>query len=274
MNVWLFVPGHDQRKIPKALSSDADAVIIDWEDAVPAGQKDVARIQTRAALATTSPTRRVIVRINQPRTPYAADDIAALTDLALGGVMLPKVEAAADLLIEDLLKLNLPLIPMIETARGVEYALEIARAHPLVERLVFGALDFVADIGGQWTPDGEAFLYAQSRVIIAARVAGLAETLGGVYPHVHDLEGLKREALKGRILGLRGKTIIHPAHIPIVREALRPTPEEIAEAKQIIQAFAEAVADNRAALMINGRFIDPPVVRWAEQILQAAAQQN
>jgi citrate lyase subunit beta/citryl-CoA lyase len=273
MNVWLFVPGHDQHRIPKALNSDADAVIIDWEDAVPAGQKDVARVQTRATLASVSPVRRVIVRINHPRTPYGPGDMAALADLPLGGVMLPKVEAAADLLIEDLLKLNLPLIPMIETARGVEFALEIAQAHPLVERLVFGALDFVADIGGQWTPEGEAFLYAQSRVIIAGRVAGLAETLGGVYPHIQDLEGLKQDARKGRILGLRGKTIIHPAHIPIVREALRPTPEEVAEAKQIIQAFSEAVADNRAALMINGRFIDPPVVRWAEQILQAAAEQ-
>lgn len=279
MNVWLFVPGHDQRKLPKALSSDADAVIIDWEDGVPINQKEAARAQTRATLAGsaqpplgTSSTRRVIVRINHPRTPYGADDIGALAGLPLGGVMMPKVESAADLQIEALVNLNLPLILMIETASGVERAFEIARAHPLVERLVFGALDFVADIGGQWTAEGEAFQYAQSRVIIAARSAGLAETLGGVYPHVHDLEGLKRDTLKGRILGFRGKTVIHPSHISIVREMLKPTPAEVAEAQQIIQAFAEAVADNRAVLTINGRFIDPPVVRWAEQILEAAGQ--
>jgi citrate lyase subunit beta / citryl-CoA lyase len=272
MNVWLFVPGHDQRKLPKALSSDADAVIIDWEDAVPPGQKEAARAQTRATLASSNSTRRVIVRINHPRTPYGMDDIGALTGLPLGGVMLPKVEAAADLQIESLVKLNLPLIALIETALGVERVYEIARAHPLVERLAFGALDFVADIGGQWTAEGEAFQYAQSRVIIAARAAGLAETMGGVYPQIHDLEGLKRDTLKGRILGFRGKTVIHPSHISLVREMLKPTPEEVAEAQQIIQAFAEAVADNRAALTINGRFIDPPVVRWAEQILQAAGQ--
>lgn len=265
MTVWLFVPGQDERRLPKALASGADGVIVDWEDAVPASAKTVARSVTQTILSQTSSVARVFVRLNHPSSQWFTEDWQAVQNVNCAGIVLPKIESADDL--QTLLPLQQPLIPMIETAIGLENVRQIAQM-PFVERLLFGALDFLADIHGQWSIDGIATLYARSQLVIASRVAGIAAPLDGVFPLIQDLAGLQQESQIARKLGYAGKTIIHPSHIPIVRQIFQPTAEEISQATAIITAYQEALAENRAALKVGNQFIDPPVVRWAEDILR------
>jgi citrate lyase subunit beta/citryl-CoA lyase len=265
MRTWLFVPGHDARKLHSALRSAADVVIIDWEDAVAEARKAEARKLTRAVL-TSSPTRRCIVRVNNVQHPGFAADLAALRDLPIAGVMLPKVGAAAEV-ITAACETSVPIIPILESAQGIERAFEIAQAHPRIERLSFGPLDFLADMGAPWTPDNPAVQYARVRVALANRAAGLAGAIDGIYPRLDDRDGLRRDAAAARAVGYAGKMTIHPAQIAVVREAFSPTPEEIAQADAIMRAFEQAQARGEAAIRLDDAFIDPPVVRWAEQVL-------
>lgn len=267
MRTWLFVPGHEERKLRKALTSRSDVVIIDWEDGVPPDEKEEARSVTRAVLAEVSPALRLVVRVNPPQTPWHEGDMAVLESLPVAATMVPKAEDPVAL--QGLVRLGIPLIPLVESALGVERAFEIARAHRLVERLAFGSLDFLADIGARWTPEGEAIQYARARVVVAGRAAGLTGPIDGVYPRLDDPEGLRRDAEQARRLGYAGKLLVHPRQIDIVQEVFSPTPEEVAQARRIVAAYQDALAAGRAAVSVDGRLVDPPVVRWAEEVLRA-----
>ena len=269
VRTWLFVPGHEPHKLRKALTAGADVIIADWEDAVPASEKHEARRITREILEAKPPKNppRVVVRVNSPKLDAYLEDREVLEGLSISGVLVPKVESSDE--VRKAAELGLPLIPMIESAAGLERALEIAQASPLVERLVFGSLDFLTDIRGRWTPGGEAIIYARSRIVSTSRAAGVKGPIDGVYPHLGDLDGLQKEARLARVLGFAGKTLIHPKQIEVVRREFAPTPEEVREAKEILGAYRKAIALGRSALQLkNGRFVDPPVVAWAEQILE------
>lgn len=266
MPSWLFVPGHDAHKVQKALRSSAEVVIIDWEDAVPADRKADARATTQSLLSAVPLARRWMVRINAITSADFAADFTALTELSTAGVLLPKVDHPDD--VRRLANnIDQPIIPLLESALGIELAFEIAKAHARIERLSFGPLDFLADIGGQWTHDNAAYHYARARVSIAGRAAGLAGAIDGVYPNLDDDDGLRRDAAGARAVGCVGKMVIHPRQIAIVHEVFSPTAAEVREAREIIQAFEEARLRGAAAIRIGGRFIDPPVVRWAQQVL-------
>lgn len=266
MRTWLFVPGHDAHKGQKALRSAVDVVVFDWEDAVPEDRKQEARAITRSILARESASPRCIVRVNSRHDPCFADDIAALAELPVSAVLLPKAADPAQ--VTDLARsAEQPIIPLIESALGVEAAFAIAKAHPRVERLAFGSLDFLADIGVRWTPQDAASQYARARVSIAGRAAGLAGAIDTVYPLLYDDDGLRRDAAGARALGFVGKFLLHPAQIAIVREVFSPTPEELAQATEIMRAFQEARSRGETVVRMGGKFIDPPVVRWAEHVL-------
>jgi citrate lyase subunit beta/citryl-CoA lyase len=268
MKTWLFVPGNEPEKVRKALASAADVVIVDWEDAVASGHKEHAREVTRAALAQNHARGRVVLRINSYRSVEYADDIVALADLPISAIMLAKVSNPEE--VQQLATLGRAIIPLIESAVGIENAYQIAKAHPLVERLVLGTMDLMADLGSQWEPDGPSFQYLRARVLVAGQAAGLAGSIDGVYPLLGDLDGLHREATTARKLGFVGKLVIHPRQIEVVRRVFSPTAEEIEDARQTIAAFGEAVAAGRSAIRIGERFIDPPMVLWAQNILRMA----
>lgn len=270
MRTWLFVPGHDSRKLQKAWSSAADVVIIDWEDAVAPERKAEARAVTRALLAQPRAARRCIVRVNHSEHPAFAEDIAALSDLPLAAVMFPKVGDPAE--VRDLAqRVVMPIIPILESALGIERAFEIATAHTRIERLAFGPLDFLADLAVQWTADNAAYQYARTRVVIAGRAAGLQGAIDGVYPQLDDSDGLRRDAAAARALGYVGKMVIHPTQLPIVRAAFAPSPADIARADAIMRASEQATVRGEAATRLGNTFIDPPVVRWAQQVLAMSA---
>jgi citrate lyase subunit beta/citryl-CoA lyase len=269
MRTWLFAPGHEARKVEKALAGDVGRVVLDWEDAVPARDKALAREVTLGALAALDvpSLARVVVRVGTPSGSDFAADAAALEGWPLGGVMIPKVESRAE--VEAAAELDCDLIVLLESARGIDGATELASAHPRVRWLAFGPLDLLADVGGSWSPEGDEHLYARSRVPIAARAARLAGgALDGPWPLLEDAEGLRRDSGLGRRLGYRGRMLVHPSQIAPVREAYAPRPEEIERARRILEAARAGAEQGRSALRVDGRFVDPPVIRWAERILE------
>lgn len=267
MITWLFCPGHEERKARKAVASDADHAILDWEDAVPAGEKAAAREVTVGLLEQLDPParQRLVVRVNHPASDHYAADAAALEGLPVGHVMVPKVEAPEEL--GTVAELENPMVAILESARGIERASEIARAHPLLRYLAFGPLDLLADLRGQWTPEGTEHLYARSCVALVARSARLAGALDGPWPRLEDDDGLRRDTELGRRIGYSGRMLVHPRQIPIVRDAYRPSEEDLAFARKVMAAAKEGEEGGRGALRVDGRFIDGPVIRWAEQVL-------
>lgn len=265
MRSWLFVPGNDERKLRKALGSEADVVIVDWEDAVPEGEKRAAREVSARVLAKAEPRPRVVLRVNHPQSDFFPEDQKALPLPHVTAIVLPKVEAPE--VLAPARRMGLPLIAMIESARGLFLALEIAGDG--VERFIFGALDYQKDIGARYCRD--ALLYAKSHLVAASRAVGLLAPIAGVYPFLDDEAGLEAEARHERDLGFAGKTLLHPRQIVPVKRAFAPTAAEIEEARAVLEAFAAARRQGRAvAKLPDGRFIDPPVVAWAEEVLRQA----
>jgi citrate lyase subunit beta/citryl-CoA lyase len=170
--------------------------------------------------------------------------------------------------------LECPLIILLESALGIERAFELASAHPAVRFLAFGPLDLLADLGGHWSREGEETLYARQRVAIAARAARTRGALDGPWPELEDLEGLRADTARGRRMGYVGRMVIHPRQIAVVADAFRPSAEELAFARSVLAAVADGEREGRAALRVDGRFIDAPVVRWAEHVLADSKQRD
>ena len=286
----LFVPGNRERMLAKAGTSGEDAVILDLEDSVPLEEKEAARPRVRRAI---DEVRRatgvaVFVRVNPlgAKTAYSADlaaaDLREVVCAGLAGIILPKVESpteveAADAIMSERERaLGLPergieLSPMLETARGILFAYDIALAAPgRVRCLSTGFGDLTVDLGIAWTRGEEEVFHARSHLVLASRAAGLEQPLDGVWADIADEEGLLRSARLGRQLGYQGKTLIHPRQVAPVNEVFSPTPEEIARAQQIVAAFGEAEAQGRASIKFAGRMLDYPELARARQTLTRA----
>ncbi len=259
---YLFVPGNRPDRFAKALASGAHAVIVDLEDAVPASEKTAAR---NAVANWLNPAQPVIVRINGVDTNWFRDDVTICRMPGVAAIMLPKTEGIEHLRrVEELLGASLPVLPLIETAQGFANALEIAK-DGAVHRLVFGAIDFQLDLGIQG--DAEELLFFRSQLVLISRLAGIAAPVDGINTEIDDPEKLRTATQRARRLGFGGKLCIHPKQIPDVNQCFRPTPEEIAWAKRVLEV---AEAASGAAVADNGQMIDRPVILQAERILQEA----
>jgi citrate lyase subunit beta/citryl-CoA lyase len=252
---YLFVPADRPERIAKALASGADAVIVDLEDAVAPAAKDAAREALRGWLAQAD--RRVVVRINGVDTPWFDGDRALCRDAGVAAVMLPKAERAGDLAFE-----GKPVLPLIETAVGIDALREIASA-PGVERLVFGSIDFQLDLG--IAGDGEELLLFRSQLVLASRLAGLAPPVDGVSPAIDDTAALQADALRARRLGFGAKLCIHPRQVDVVNRALGPSDEELAWARRVLEASEKA---GGAAVAVDSRMVDRPVILRAQALLR------
>ena len=240
----------------------AHAVIVDLEDAVPAAEKTAARSAVAAALDLRQP---VIVRINGVDTDWFRNDVTICRMPGVAAIMLPKTEGVEHLRrVEELLGGSLPILPLIETAHGFANALEIAKDRA-VGRLVFGAIDFQLDLGIKG--DAEELLFFRSQLVLVSRLAGIAAPADGINTEIDDPEKLRADTLRARRLGFGGKLCIHPKQIPYVNQCFRPTPEEIAWARRVVEA---AEAAGGAAVADGGQMIDRPVILQAERILREA----
>lgn len=267
----LFVPAVRPDRYPKALATGADAVCIDLEDGVSFAAKDEARERALALFAERTPTRaEVSLRINDPKTDLGQRDLEALrrSGIRPDALMLPKcdgpdeirgVAAAFGEALPDL-----PLIVMVETARGVASAEAIATAVPTVSAVFFGAIDFAADVGCDVSWD--AALYARSRVVVAAAVAGVG-ALDSPFMDVPALDGLAAESRRTRGLGFTGKAAIHPTQVAVIQTAFSPTAEEVAWARRIVEAYDR---NRGGVLLVDGKLIERPVIAAAKRRLAVA----
>jgi citrate lyase subunit beta/citryl-CoA lyase len=264
----LFVPGVRPDRFAKAMAAGADAVVFDLEDSVEAIRKADARDAVGAFLSKPADSTSMRwLRVNAAGSRWWADDLAFAKGLGLiDGIVLPKAEQPQH--VEDTAGAirSRTVIPLIETARGVLNSAAVASADASVPALLFGAEDLTADIGVPRTVDGEELLFARSQVVLAA-TAVRAHAIDAVFIDIGALDRLRRDALRARALGFRGKMAIHPTHVPVIHEVFSPSPAEIDEARRIVEAYDAAVAAGDGVLRLDDQMIDAPVVARARRVL-------
>lgn len=264
----LYAPADRPDVVAKALRSAADVVVLDLEDAVAPAHKAAARDTVRALVAGSA--RPVQVRVNGSATPWHDDDLALVSSLPTDvGLRLPKVEAPDDVARAAARLPGRLLHLLVESALGVEHAFALATAAPAVASIGLGEADLRSDL--RCTSD-EGLAFARSRVVVAARAAGLPSPTMSVYPHVRDHDGLRDSCLVGRRLGFCGRAAIHPAQLDVIRAAFAPTPEEVAHARRVIDRVGAAGdAGIGAVVLADGGFLDVAMVEHARFVLALAA---
>lgn len=277
----MYVPGHKEKWIDKIPTFGADVVVLDLEDSVPDHLKVEARNIVAAAIPRLNDGRtRLFVRTNKGRYAYNFDDLLAVVQPGLAGIIVTKAEDPED--IEGLSRLiaevehvkkmphgGVTMIPPIETARAAQFVFEIA-SNPRVETICAvsarGA-DLERNFGFTWTAEGLETLYHRSQAIIACKAAGKRFPIGGMWQEVHDLEGLRKQALFNKQLGFSGEIVLHPSNVAVVNEIYSPTQEQLDFYRGMIVAFAEAEKQGEGAILYRGEHIDLAHVETAKAFL-------
>jgi citrate lyase subunit beta/citryl-CoA lyase len=256
---YLFAPGHNPKLLAKVFDAGADAVMLDLEDAVPPEAKHTAR----AMVAQVCAERATWVRINPVGTAASEADLDAVAGLA-AGIRIPKVESAEEAQRVAERAPGTPLICAIETARGVLAAEEIATVNG-VRHLSMGGVDLRRDLN---LGDGNLqTLYVRSHLVVVSSAAGLDPPIDSVHPHLADDAGLREQAAFARSLGFFGKSAIHPRQLPILHEVFTPTEDELAWAREVLDAFEDS---HGAAVQLAGELVDTPVAERARRTLRLA----
>ena len=276
----LFVPGSRVEILPKADLAKPDVVILDLEDSVPAHGKENARTAVAATLRNRA-DRLTFLRINHPAAGWLAQDVATLGPHASQVVTLPKVDRIDDVRAVDqalsefeaangLAANSIGLVISIESARGLRILHDALCSSP---RACGAALataeegDLLADLGGRWTPSGEALAYCRGKFVCDARAAGALWLLDGAFMALTDEAALSRESRLARTYGFTGKIAIHPCQVSTINAAYSPDAEEIARARRLLAAFEDAQAKGLGAINFEGMMVDYANVRLAQQVL-------
>ena len=277
----LFLPGNNPNMLINGNCLGSDAVIFDLEDAVSPAEKDAARILVRNTMRYMDFRGcEIIVRINSIDTPYWKQDLDAILPQQPGLILLPKTSSARDVQEADAYmteleqKLGLApntvgLMPLIETALGVENAFAIATASQRVRALFLGAEDLTADLRCKRTKEGREIEYARTRLVMAARAAGV-EVYDTPFTDVNDDEGIRKDAAYAKALGFSGKASISPRHVGAINEVFSPTQADIDYAYEVMDAIALAKEQGKGAIALRGKMIDAPIVIRAEQTIAMA----
>jgi citrate lyase subunit beta / citryl-CoA lyase len=279
----IFVPGNSIRFVEKAKTLAADIICFDLEDSVPENEKDAAR----RIIAETLLARRqeygghVYVRTNSPESGLVPEDLKAVLQKGIDGIVVPKVNDAYEMLeikkhivmFEKGRKTDkIALMPSIETARGVVNAYLIASADERIKALVFGVFDFLYDMRLDYDEhDSLGYSYVRAKIPVDARAAG-ALAIDAIWQKIDDIDGLIRDATMARRLGYSGKSIIHPSQIEPVHKVFRPSKNEVEWAKKVVQALSQAMKEGtgRGAVRLEGKMIDAVHYKQAKAILDAA----
>jgi citrate lyase subunit beta/citryl-CoA lyase len=281
IRTWLFAPGMDERKTTKALASASDAIILDLEDAVAISEKPKAREMVRAVLGNVSPDRQVFVRVNDLMTGMTATDLDAACHGGIAGIILPKAESAemvriASTMIDALSEARgLPhgqirIAGILESARGILRAEEIACAGGRLETLMFGAGDFTNDVGIPTSNIGPHIVNGKIQTALACRSGGLRPPIDTVFFDVTDSTGFDADCRQAKAFGFQGKAVIHPNQVEVANGVFSPSPEEIASARLVVDRFKEAEAAGVGAIRVEGKLIDYAMVKNAEKVLVTA----
>jgi citrate lyase subunit beta/citryl-CoA lyase len=276
----LFTPGNNRHMIYKAGTRGADAIILDLEDAVPMADKDAARVTIRDAIPGIAEHGTVIyIRVNALTTGLTFEDLKWVVQPGIAGIILPKTESAKDVaeagrvITEQETAHGLPpgsvsVVPLLESARGVLNALEVASA-PRVIALAFGALDYTRDLGIALSMEGTELLYPRSHIAVVARAAEVS-AIDTPWIDVADQEGLICDATLARNLGFHGKLLVHPGQIGPVNDVFSPSDADIAYASRVIAAFREAERAGLGAVSLDGKMIDEANYRYAKDVIARA----
>ena len=284
---FLFAPGNVARRVEKALTLEADAIIVDLEDSVAVAEKAATR--KSAAEALTRPRRgRGYVRVNAPSSEFCYRDLVETLHRQVDGVVVPKIESAADLHAVDWLMANLErefgvepgtldLIPQIETAAGVQRVDRILQARSLrpykgpwrVKRVAFGGADYAHQLGLNVGMDEAELADARARVVLSSRAAGLEGPLDSPWFHFREAEGFARALERSRRSGFQGRLCVHPDQLAPVNAAYLPSAAELARAERIVAAFRDAEARGEAAVQVDGEMIDYPVAYRAQALIDS-----
>lgn len=279
----LFMPGDSLQKISKAAQMDVDSIVVDLEDGVALNRKEEARRTISEALRVLDfGQSERLIRLNPLGTDFFTADLQGTLEARPDGYVIPKVETAVQVETVDryLAEVeqsqgwphqSLRLLAVIETAKAVMNLGQIAQSSQRLEALMFGAEDLAGDIGAQRTRSGWEVFYARSAVVTAAAAYGL-QAIDMVFVDLSDLDGLEEECKLARQLGYHGKMAIHPRQVVVINRVFAPSPEEIEQALRLVRAHAEQQAAGTGAFELDGRMVDMPMVRAAENILVKARQ--
>jgi len=261
---YLFVPGTRPDRFGKACAAGADAVILDLEDSVAHAEKGKARAAVAEWL---SAARPLMVRVNTTDSEWFQDDLSLAKRPGIAGILLPKAERVEEIrAVAESFGAGVPILPQIETARGFRNALVLAAAAQ-VQRLLFGSIDFQLDLG--MSAEEDELLYFRSQLVLDSRLAGILPPVDGVTTDFNSEERVREDTLRARRLGFGGKMCIHPMQVPVVNECFAPSAEEEAWARRVVEASAGAPG---AAISVDGKMVDRPVLARAEVILAMLAQ--
>jgi len=264
MRSALFVPATRVDRIPKALASGADIVIVDLEDAVEQDAKQSAR-DALQAFAVANPGQQFLLRVNDARSRWFNDDIAMCAKLTnIAGVMLPKAESESQIKAAGMA--GKPVYPIIESAMGIMRMPELCQA-PGVARLSFGALDLALDLNMDRDSEGAQQLLAAVRpqLVIQSRAAGIDAPLDGVFPDIADTDGLRQSVALAKGMGFAGALCIHPAQLAVIHAVFEPTAQEKDWARRVLDEHEKS---GRAAFKLDGQMVDMPGIEKARRILQ------
>ncbi len=277
---YLFAPGNHERRVEKALGLGSDVVILDLEDAVAVSEKEKTRHLITKRLQQTR-NCAVFVRINAYDTDFCFGDIYSIVSENLDGIVLPKLESAADLKSVDWFLGNLErerdltlgsieLMPIIETAKGVVAIRDIAKASSRARRLAFGGGDYTKDLSMEWTLTEEELLPIRSEFVLASRYGELEPPIDTVFIHIKEHTAYLKSCQNVLKLGFQGKMCIHPDQVAVTNKTFTPSNEEVVWSKRVISEFERAEAEGVASIQVDGYFVDYPIVEKAQRIVDMA----
>ena len=276
----LYVPGSSERKISKAVSTEADAVIFDLEDSVSPAEKEAARNRVCAHIAEIKATgKEPIVRVNAMDSMWGVLDILAVAKAGPDTILIPKADEKAMILADGLLsaaeaelgleKNTMGLIALFETAYSIASPLSILMATARIDGAQLGAEDLTKEMEIARTPEGTEITYARHQLVVAARSVGI-DIMDTPYTGIRDLDGLQRDAQTAKKIGYTGKTCIHPDHIAVVNTEFSPSEAEVLQARGILEAYEASVIAGNGACMYQNKMIDAPIADRARRIVHKA----
>ena len=279
---FLYVPGSEERKLAKAQTLGADAVILDLEDSVAPERKAEARERISGLLrGAPNPATEWLVRLNGVMSPHFEADLTCAVLAAPDGLVIPKVDDPGTLQEVDRRLASaernagkpagsLKLFAMIESARAVLNAYAIAGATSSLHGLILGHVDLLRDLGLTPGPAGQGTVHhARCQLVLAARAARV-DAVDAIYLNIQDHDGLRDESLQAARLGFVGKQVIHPGQLPVVHAALTPSAERVQRAERVLQVWKEAQAQGKGVVAMDGMLLEPPVVAMEELVLERA----
>lgn len=279
MRSLMFVPAHNQKLLDSSVRRDADVLLLDVEDSVPVCDKQIARDNIKSFVQRNDLNGKLIFpRVNDRESGELLKDLTQLTIEGVHGFMYPKSTKSEDVyfvgkLLETIeYEKRIPIgtfkiIPLIETAGAVVNIKDICTACPTrVVAVAFGCEDYVTDIRGKHDDEGQSIFYARNAIVNAARLAGIIP-IDTVHIKVHDLKDLEKEVILGKKLGFDGMLVLNPKELPIVHKYYSPSEEEVSWATEMVELAEEAVREGKGVAVKDNKFIGPPMVRMAKNIL-------